>query len=104
MQNICITLILYLLFVWYLWLIFYFYYFYFLYLANSRRSSRSLRTTILNSLCVHRRHLRLDNLRTLILADNKITRIQLATDDDGYSSQDSEDVDSEWVSKTDNFF
>ncbi|XP_075215251.1 leucine-rich repeat kinase [Lycorma delicatula] len=64
--------------------------------ANSRRSSRSLRTTILNNLCVHRRHLRLDNLRTLILADNKITRIQLATDDDGYSSQDSEDFDNEW--------
>ncbi|ENN73440.1 hypothetical protein YQE_09937, partial [Dendroctonus ponderosae] len=30
-----------------------------------------------------RRHLRLDNLRTLILADNQFNRIQLSTDDNG---------------------
>lgn len=44
---------------------------------------RSFRSTILNTVCSHRRHLRLDNLRTLILADNAITRLQLTTDDDG---------------------
>ncbi|XP_039275893.1 leucine-rich repeat serine/threonine-protein kinase 1-like [Nilaparvata lugens] len=65
--------------------------------ASARRPGRSLRTTILNSLCVHRRHFRLENLRTLVLADNKITRIQLSTDDDGYSSQESEDTDNEWI-------
>ncbi|XP_014247457.1 leucine-rich repeat serine/threonine-protein kinase 1 [Cimex lectularius] len=57
---------------------------------------RSFRSTILNCVCSHRRHLRLDNLRTLILADNAIQRIQLTTDDDGLSSTDSEDHDSEW--------
>lgn len=50
-------------------------------LAN--RGSRSFRSTILNTVCIHRRHLRLDNLRTLILADNAIARLQLTTDDDG---------------------
>ncbi|KAG8224988.1 hypothetical protein J437_LFUL005999, partial [Ladona fulva] len=47
---------------------------------------RSIRSVILNAVCVHRRHLRLDNLRTLILADNMLTRIQLSTDDDGGGS------------------
>ncbi|KAE8744037.1 hypothetical protein FOCC_FOCC009321 [Frankliniella occidentalis] len=44
---------------------------------------RTLRSVILDCVCVHRRHLRLDNMRTLILADNRVTRIQLTTDDDG---------------------
>lgn len=48
-----------------------------------RQTGRSVRNTVLHSVCSHRRHLRLDNLRTLILADNKMVRIQLATDDDG---------------------
>ncbi|XP_046393381.1 leucine-rich repeat serine/threonine-protein kinase 1 [Ischnura elegans] len=48
--------------------------------------SRSIRSAILNAVCIHRRHLRLDNLRTLILADNMLARIQLSTDDDGGSS------------------
>jgi hypothetical protein len=47
--------------------------------------------------CSHRRHLRLDNLRTLVLADNNLARIQLSTDDDGASSV-SEEEDSDWVS------
>ncbi|XP_026687900.1 leucine-rich repeat serine/threonine-protein kinase 1-like, partial [Diaphorina citri] len=47
------------------------------------RGRQSLRTSVLSSVCIHRRHLRLDSLRTLILADNNITRIQLSTDDDG---------------------
>jgi hypothetical protein len=46
--------------------------------------------------CLHRRHLRLDNLRTLVLADNNLARIQLSTDDDGASSV-SEEEDSDWV-------
>ncbi|XP_019766471.2 leucine-rich repeat serine/threonine-protein kinase 1 isoform X4 [Dendroctonus ponderosae] len=48
-----------------------------------RHSSRSVRHTVLHSVCIHRRHLRLDNLRTLILADNQFNRIQLSTDDNG---------------------
>lgn len=58
-----------------------------------RQSSRSVRNTVLHSVCSHRRHLRLDNLRTLILADNKLIRIQLATDDDGdvSSTEDEEE-------------
>ncbi|CAH1175605.1 unnamed protein product [Phaedon cochleariae] len=60
----------------------------------ARRQSRSVRHSVLHSVCSHRRHLRLDNLRTLILADNKLTRIQLATDDDGdISSTDDEELD-----------
>lgn len=47
--------------------------------------------------CSHRRHLRLDNLRTLVLADNNLARIQLSTDDDGASSV-SEEEDCDWVS------
>lgn len=62
-----------------------------------RRSSRSVRHTILHSVCTHRRHLRLDNLRTLILADNQFNRIQLATDDDGDISSCTEDEELEKV-------
>jgi len=58
---------------------------------------RSLRSAILNVVCSHRRHLRLDNLRTLVLADNNLSRIQLSTDDDGASSV-SEEEECEWVS------
>ncbi|XP_050296551.1 leucine-rich repeat serine/threonine-protein kinase 1 isoform X5 [Anthonomus grandis grandis] len=59
-----------------------------------RHSTRSVRHTILHSVCVHRRHLRLDNLRTLILADNQLNRIQLSTDDNGdISSADDDDSD-----------
>ncbi|XP_054259390.1 leucine-rich repeat serine/threonine-protein kinase 1-like [Macrosteles quadrilineatus] len=65
--------------------------------SGRRQAGRSLRTAILNSLCTHRRHLRLDNLRTLVLADNQVQRIQLTTDDDGLNiSQDSEEHDPDW--------
>lgn len=47
------------------------------------QSARSVRNTVLHSVCTHRRHLKLDNLRTLILANNQLVRIQLTTDDDG---------------------
>nr|CAD7202602.1 unnamed protein product [Timema douglasi] len=57
---------------------------------------RSLRSVILNYVCTHRRHLRLDNLRTLILADNKLSRIQLTTDDDGANNTALEEDDSDW--------
>ena len=35
--------------------------------------------------CIHRRHLRLESLRTLILADNKLTRLSLYLDDTDFS-------------------
>lgn len=56
---------------------------------------RTLRSVILDCVCAHRRHLRLDNMRTLILADNRMTRIQLSTDDDGGVPDDEEAADSE---------
>lgn len=61
----------------------------------------SLRASILNRVCSHRRHLRLENLRTLMLADNCMNRIQLSTDDDGFSSvsNDSADELDDWVLK-----
>lgn len=43
----------------------------------------SIRNAVLQSVCIHRRHLRLDSLRTLVLAGNRLLRIQLTTDDDG---------------------
>lgn len=59
----------------------------------------SLRANILNRVCSHRRHLRLENLRTLMLADNCMNRIQLSTDDDGISASgnDSADELDDWV-------
>uniref|UniRef100_A0A182N1F9 non-specific serine/threonine protein kinase n=1 Tax=Anopheles dirus TaxID=7168 RepID=A0A182N1F9_9DIPT len=49
--------------------------------STSSNSITSLRTAVLKSVCCHRRHLRLESLRTLVLADNSLTRIQLSTDD-----------------------
>lgn len=48
---------------------------------NSSSSMSSFRSTVLKNVCRHRRHLRLEALRTLILADNILIRIQLSTDD-----------------------
>ncbi|XP_066246944.1 leucine-rich repeat serine/threonine-protein kinase 1 isoform X1 [Euwallacea similis] len=59
--------------------------------ATRRHSSRSVRNAVLHSVCVHRRHLRLDNLRTLVLADNQFGRIQLCTDDNGEVSGTEDD-------------
>lgn len=61
------------------------------------QSSRSVRNTVLHSVCTHRRHLKLDNLRTLILANNQLIRIQLTTDDDGDNISATDDEDSERV-------
>lgn len=35
--------------------------------------------------CIHRRHMRLESLRTLILADNKLTRLSLYLDENDFS-------------------
>lgn len=35
--------------------------------------------------CIHRRHIRLESLRTLILADNQLTRLSLYIDDNEYT-------------------
>ncbi|XP_067619806.1 leucine-rich repeat serine/threonine-protein kinase 1 isoform X10 [Eurosta solidaginis] len=53
----------------------------------------SFRSTVLKSVCRHRRHLRLESLRTLILADNLFTRIQLSTDDISTLFNESDDAD-----------
>ncbi|XP_047039612.1 leucine-rich repeat serine/threonine-protein kinase 1-like [Helicoverpa zea] len=64
------------------------------------RSGGSVRSQLLSAACPARRHLRLEGLRTLILANNLLTRIQLTTDDDGLTSaaQDdsTNDEDDEW--------
>ncbi|XP_015840648.1 leucine-rich repeat serine/threonine-protein kinase 1 isoform X3 [Tribolium castaneum] len=60
-------------------------------IAARRQPGRSVRNTVLHSVCSHRRHLKLDSLRTLILADNQLSRIQLSTDDDGDVSAVEED-------------
>ncbi|XP_043282367.1 leucine-rich repeat serine/threonine-protein kinase 1 isoform X2 [Venturia canescens] len=52
---------------------------------NNRQTTTSFRDVVLMSVCTHRRHLRLENLRTLILANNMLTRIQLTSVDDGES-------------------
>ncbi|XP_054091980.1 leucine-rich repeat serine/threonine-protein kinase 1 isoform X2 [Zeugodacus cucurbitae] len=53
----------------------------------------TFRSTVLKSVCQHRRHLRLESLRTLILADNLLTRIQLSTDDVTTLFNESDDAD-----------
>ncbi|KRF83412.1 leucine-rich repeat serine/threonine-protein kinase 1 isoform X2 [Drosophila virilis] len=60
---------------------------------SSKGSSCSFRASVLKSVCRHRRHLRLEALRTLILADNLLTRIQLSTDDATTLFNESEDAD-----------
>ncbi|XP_046483953.1 leucine-rich repeat serine/threonine-protein kinase 1 [Neodiprion pinetum] len=50
---------------------------------GNRQTATSLRDVVLMSVCTHRRHLRLENLRTLVLANNLLTRIQLTSVDDG---------------------
>ncbi|XP_045457144.1 leucine-rich repeat serine/threonine-protein kinase 1 [Melitaea cinxia] len=66
------------------------------------RSSGSVRSQLLSAACPARRHLRLEGLRTLILANNMLTRIQLTTDDDGLvptTEQSSDENDDEWNSR-----
>ncbi|XP_072749395.1 leucine-rich repeat serine/threonine-protein kinase 1 [Anoplolepis gracilipes] len=50
---------------------------------GNRQTPTSMRDIVLQSVCVHRRHLRLENMRTLILANNLLNRIQLTSCDDG---------------------
>lgn len=50
---------------------------------GNRQTATSLRDVVMMSVCAHRRHLRLENLRTLVLANNLLTRIQLTSVDDG---------------------
>ncbi|XP_037942769.1 leucine-rich repeat serine/threonine-protein kinase 1 isoform X2 [Teleopsis dalmanni] len=61
--------------------------------ACSSNKTTSFRSTVLRSVCRHRRHLRLESLRTLILADNLLTRIQLSTDDITTLFNESDDAD-----------
>ncbi|XP_069363530.1 leucine-rich repeat serine/threonine-protein kinase 1 isoform X1 [Maniola hyperantus] len=66
------------------------------------RSTGSVRSQLLSAACPARRHLRLEGLRTLILANNMLTRIQLTTDDDGLvpaSEAAADDNDDEWSSR-----
>ncbi|CAL1275195.1 unnamed protein product [Larinioides sclopetarius] len=44
--------------------------------------------------CSHRRHVKLDNLRTLILADNELDRLVLMLEDDDFEEEDSRSSES----------
>ncbi|GFS86526.1 hypothetical protein NPIL_84741 [Nephila pilipes] len=44
--------------------------------------------------CSHRRHVKLDNLRTLILADNELDRLLLVLEDDDFEEEDSRSSES----------
>lgn len=69
-----------------------------------RTSASSSLLQIASSLCPHRRHNRLDNLRTLILADNNIERLVITIDDDIYGiiSDDDESQESTEISPNSN--
>lgn len=60
--------------------------------SNNRQTATSFRDIVLMSVCSHRRHLKLENLRTLVVANNYLTRIQLTSIDD--SDQPCADEDS----------
>lgn len=45
-------------------------------------------------MCQHRRHARLDNLRTLILADNGLDRLVLTFDEDDFEEEDAKSSES----------
>ncbi|CAG9138603.1 unnamed protein product [Plutella xylostella] len=66
-----------------------------------RPRSGCVREQLLSAACPARRHLTLEGLRTLILANNMLSRIQLTTDDDGHISESTDDSaadeDDEWV-------
>lgn len=49
---------------------------------------------VYQNLCCHKKHLRLESLKTLILADNALTKIQLSTDD---ITTFSETEETEWT-------
>lgn len=67
--------------------------------GNKFKTSRStvlenLQTDVYQNLCCHKKHLRLESLKTLILADNALTKIQLSTDD---ITTFSETEETEWT-------
>lgn len=54
--------------------------------VGNQPSGGGHRNALMNSLCPHRRHLKLDNLRTLILTNNNLDKMQLTlecTEEDG---------------------
>ncbi|XP_022246027.1 leucine-rich repeat serine/threonine-protein kinase 1-like [Limulus polyphemus] len=71
--------------------------------GSTRREMNRLRSSNLGSQisgtssisCIHHRHNRLDNLRTLILADNQLTRLLLTAEDEGcFEEEESRSQDS----------
>lgn len=60
-------------------------------ISNSHNSTGH---RLMNNLCPHRRHLKLDNLRTLILANNNLEKICLTSEKDFSDSEDGH-----WVNK-----
>lgn len=67
--------------------------------GNKFKSSRNTvlenpQTDVYQNLCCHKKHLRLESLKTLILADNALTKIQLSTDD---ITTFSETEETEWT-------
>uniref|UniRef100_T1IVJ9 non-specific serine/threonine protein kinase n=1 Tax=Strigamia maritima TaxID=126957 RepID=T1IVJ9_STRMM len=60
-------------------------------LTRPKRGSHTSLSSLSTTFCIHRRHTRLDNLRTLILSDNKLTRFIFSLDDDRLSLDDEDD-------------
>lgn len=55
--------------------------------TENKDTHKSFRSTVLRSVCHHRKHLRLESLRTLILSNNILTTIQISTDVECSSGQ-----------------
>ncbi|XP_071041167.1 leucine-rich repeat serine/threonine-protein kinase 1 isoform X3 [Parasteatoda tepidariorum] len=67
--------------------------------SSGRTQSPSLHSwgsakSLTGLVCQHRRHNRLDNLRTLILADNELDRLILILDEDDFEEEDSKSSES----------
>lgn len=63
---------------------------------GNRQPGHSFRDIVLMSVCAHRRHLRLENLRTLVLSNNQLARIQLTSvDDEEWPFTEEEQIDGE---------
>ncbi|KAL4703856.1 hypothetical protein ACJJTC_010790 [Scirpophaga incertulas] len=60
----------------------------------------SARARLLAAACPAKAHLRLDGLRTLLLSNNLLTRIQLTTDDDGLGDDALPPRDEDWDKST----
>lgn len=57
--------------------------------TDNTDTHKSFRSTVLRSVCHHRKHLRLESLRTLILSNNILTTIQISTDVESSGQADS---------------